>query len=351
MLNCLQAGRALAALAVVAFHLSGAFGDSRYGDYPVSQTLARHGSLGVDFFFVLSGFIILAAHAKDIGRPDRWRRYIWRRFARVYPIYWIYVGGFCVLLALGVGYFMRPDRDVAAWFSAFSLIHLSSDAPPLHVAWTLFHEIAFYAFFSLLILNRWIGAAALAIWAVVCLALHRFTGESGYSAFEVYTSAYNLEFFCGMAAYGLFRRGRNPGLLLAAGGVVLAGALVLSEGFDRVENALFAVGFALTMAGATITESRGHLPMPKALVALGGASYSLYLIHVPVIGALLRVSAATGLMKTVPEPLLWWVLFAITAAVAYGAWLLLEKPLQQALRPGPRKAATPANAAPANADI
>jgi exopolysaccharide production protein ExoZ len=351
MLNCLQAGRALAALAVVAFHLSGAFGDSRYGDYPVSQTLARHGNLGVDFFFVLSGFIILAAHAKDVGRPERWGRYIWRRFARVYPIYWIYLAAFCLLLAVGAGYFVRPDRDAAAWVSAVSLIHLSQDAPPLHVAWTLFHEIAFYGLFSLLILNRWIGLAALTIWAGACLTLHQFTGESGYSAWQVYTSAYNLEFFCGMAAYGLFRRGRNPVLLLAAGGLVLAGALVLSEGFDRVENALFAAGFALTMAGATIAESRGRLRAPKLLVALGGASYSLYLIHVPVIGALLRIAAATGVLRVAPKPLLWWVLFAITAAVAYGAWILLEKPLQQALRPGPRGAAAPVTGATARADL
>ena len=69
MLKCLQAGRALAALAVVAFHLSTAFSDPRYGSHSIGQAFTRHGNLGVDFFFVLSGFIILNAHARDIGRP------------------------------------------------------------------------------------------------------------------------------------------------------------------------------------------------------------------------------------------------------------------------------------------
>ncbi len=47
------------------------------------------GHAGVDFFFVLSGFIIMHAHTADIGKPERLYRYLWRRATRIYPIYWI----------------------------------------------------------------------------------------------------------------------------------------------------------------------------------------------------------------------------------------------------------------------
>ena len=72
-LASLQAGRALAALAVVAFHLSIMMGEDRYGGVPVFGAATRYGYLGVDYFFVLSGFIIAHVHGRDIGRPERLR--------------------------------------------------------------------------------------------------------------------------------------------------------------------------------------------------------------------------------------------------------------------------------------
>lgn len=342
MLMCLQAGRALAAMAVVAFHLSGAFGDPRYGGQPIGDLYTHHGNLGVDFFFVLSGFIILNAHIKDVGHPGRWATYIWRRFARVYPIYWIYLAAFCLLLGAGAGQVAQNPRGAAAWASAVSLVHLSPDAPPLHVAWTLFHEIAFYALFSLLILNRWIGVIAIAAWTVICTVLFHYNGESGFSALSVYTSAYNLEFIFGMGAYALFRRGRHPWALLVVGCAILIGAYVLAEAFHQEEHWLFGIGFALAIAGATIAEARGRFPTPKALVEIGGSSYSLYLIHVPVMGMLLKIVRWLRLEHVVPNVLLWWLVFAATVAIAYAAWVLLEKPLQSAMRFRTRPAPAPA---------
>ena len=65
--------------------------DPKYG---ALDMLARPKSLcwmGVNFFFVPSGFIIFFAHAKDVGRPARIGTYLWRRFARVYPTYWVFI--------------------------------------------------------------------------------------------------------------------------------------------------------------------------------------------------------------------------------------------------------------------
>ena len=67
MLRVLQAGRGLAAAGVAAFHLSMTMGVDRYGGVPVFTDFTRQGFRGVDFFFVLSGFIIFFAHFKDLG--------------------------------------------------------------------------------------------------------------------------------------------------------------------------------------------------------------------------------------------------------------------------------------------
>ena len=125
MLQTLQAGRALAAISVAAFHLSITMGVERYGGVPVFQEFTQHGSRGVDFFFVLSGFIILFAHVGDIDKPRAWGEYIYRRFVRLFPIYWLYTAGFVALLALGFGTQADMPTSVADWLT-------SLDADPLH---------------------------------------------------------------------------------------------------------------------------------------------------------------------------------------------------------------------------
>jgi exopolysaccharide production protein ExoZ len=71
----IQSCRGLAAIAVAAFHLSIDVGDHRYLGHQILRWLTWRMNLGVDFFFVLSGFIILLAHEKDIGQPHRLRRF------------------------------------------------------------------------------------------------------------------------------------------------------------------------------------------------------------------------------------------------------------------------------------
>ena len=66
---------------------------------------------GVDFFFVLSGFIIYRVHRGDIGSPHRLSRYAWRRFVRIYPTYWIILAGFGLLLL----YSPKRTRRSPAW--------------------------------------------------------------------------------------------------------------------------------------------------------------------------------------------------------------------------------------------
>src|SRR3984885_1419086 len=83
-LEGVEAGRGVAALLVVLYHAA----LHVEGDVPGSAVLwglPHFGHAGVDFFFVLSGFIISFVHRKDVGRPDRLGHYLERRFTRVFP--------------------------------------------------------------------------------------------------------------------------------------------------------------------------------------------------------------------------------------------------------------------------
>jgi len=102
-LATVQGGRAGAAIAVVLFHCTGIVGLQKYGGHAAFDVVTKSGDLGVDFFFVLSGFIILHAHFRDIGVGNKIGRYVWRRVTRIYPVYRAYLTALFVLIALGVG--------------------------------------------------------------------------------------------------------------------------------------------------------------------------------------------------------------------------------------------------------
>jgi peptidoglycan/LPS O-acetylase OafA/YrhL len=71
-----QVGRGLAALMVVAYHAALMLADPRYMGAQVAGGLLRNFNAGVDFFFVLSGFIISWVHWDDIGKPARIPRFL-----------------------------------------------------------------------------------------------------------------------------------------------------------------------------------------------------------------------------------------------------------------------------------
>src|SRR5580698_4161777 len=99
----LQAGRGIAALMVVLFHTIIFFAGDSWDRYSLHLAFRTAGlALGVEYFFVLSGAVILLAHRDDIGHIATVPSYLWKRFRRVYPIYWI------VLTAVVLEYALRP---------------------------------------------------------------------------------------------------------------------------------------------------------------------------------------------------------------------------------------------------
>ena len=80
-LGLLEAGRAAAAIAVVLFHLDSIVSAHVHG--APTFPLFAVGERGVDFFFVLSGFIITFVQARDVGHRDRMVNFVRRRFVRI----------------------------------------------------------------------------------------------------------------------------------------------------------------------------------------------------------------------------------------------------------------------------
>jgi len=160
--------RGLAAFAVTIFHGIHGIALEQYVGHAPFQWFFSFAHAGVDFFFVLSGFIIYIAHHADVGDLSALPRYVWRRVTRIYPIYWV-ITGFVIILII-----FRPggEHELDAEHILNSVLLLPQSRPPLiGVAWTLEHEMLFYLAFSSLIIGRRLGAIVFIGWTCLIVAV------------------------------------------------------------------------------------------------------------------------------------------------------------------------------------
>jgi exopolysaccharide production protein ExoZ len=325
-LTSLEAGRGLAALLVVFYH-SWIHCREAYGDFALGHIFA-FGHAGVDFFFVLSGFIIFEAHRDDIGNAKRLSHYIERRVTRIYLVYWIILALTLLAASLSSKAFPTAYHIVTSFF----LVPTRLD-PVMVDAWTLQHEMLFYTIFALIILNRRLGMIVFALWLAVIVAA-RFIPVQTDSGFVLkLSSSFNFEFFLGMGAAYLGHGWKVPApRLLVPFGVIGFFTMGAAEDAAWVDNwSIFVhLGYgaaaALVVIGLVAGEQHAGLKAPAVLVRLGGASYSLYLVHVLSIGAIWQIMLRLRLDGALPV----WAAYSIliTGAVISGLLCnaILEKP-------------------------
>ncbi len=316
-IQLLQAGRAVAALLVVAHHAEQAVSTivPSAGAESGYRKFCEYGYLGVDFFFVLSGFIIYysTSVSKKKQAPSN---YFWSRVNRIYTPY-LPIG-----IAYAVLYTLLPaasqgNRDWG-WFTSLTLLP-SDRSPALSVAWTLRHEVIFYFLFGVLFFLRKLNSGFL-LWsvliAVYVAVVHDKTALPG--AWRQLLIPINLEFGFGyLAALSVIKGLRVPftfNLLGAVSGTLLWVWL----GADRSQSWLIGMAIAFLMLAGVQWEREGKLRIHHRLIFLGDASYSIYLIHPPVIAVLSRI--LTG--RITSELTVMGVLFP-ASVLAGCAWHLL----------------------------
>tara|TARA_R110000751_G_scaffold172928_3_gene279371 strand:+ start:85078 stop:86103 length:1026 start_codon:yes stop_codon:yes gene_type:complete len=281
-LGSLELGRGLAALAVVAHHAGQA------SDAFTSQHFGRWfgaGALGVDFFFVLSGFIIYHVHHRDPRSLNAAQRFLGKRLRRIYvpylPIALTMIAAYTFFPGISQG-----NRD---WGLFTSLTLLPSGSPPvLSVAWTLVFEMIFYLFFLVFFFTRhfwWLVSAW--VTATAIFALYGLADIFNIAPINVILHPLTLEFVAGMIAAMLFSRlpptaWAIPTLL----GLGLAVAYYMTSDADRV---FFGLALAPLVLGMALAESHFGYRLPAPALLLGAASYAIYLVHNPLQSLVARV--------------------------------------------------------------
>ena len=339
---------------VVLYHLGVALSAEKYfGITAFSIPFSFGGSAGVDFFFVLSGFIILTAHRNDIFQPHRLKNYIRKRLIRIYPTYWIiFLSVFFSAVASTALRNTVPD-DFFIILKSLFLIPQATGAPVIIVAWTLQYEMFFYLFFACLILNRGLSIIALLALSTIYFNYH---GVPAIPFPLSFLSNDNILLFAmGMAASAACSSKRmsmknRPVFYTGIGIVGVIIFLLLAfytvagksyaftggiAGIMARQNILYGLASGLIVFYLVKAEDKGRIIGGHGgLQLVGDSSYALYLIHYPLISMLCKLSLLIQLDKlgVIGALVAYVVIFGLCLISSAAFHLWIEKPVIAYLR-------------------
>ncbi len=335
--------RGIAALLVVIFHsnlMLAPFVD------PAQTKFVQNGWLWVDFFFVLSGFVLSHAYGPGFQERVSWasyKKYLLARFARVYPLHfltlWAAVAVVLVIrsMAQGLDPFFQTifnPKAIPACLLLIQSLHLYDTAPLNTPSWSLSTEWWVYVLFPLLVqpffqlgrVGKWlaaVGIIALFLGLVYYVVPHFGTGPFSKPGVLNPPSLNTLTdwglirclagFLLGMLFYELYRSGWASGLL--RGGwmfLFFAVGVCAAMHFGIHELLILAFFPFIILTAAYDTDFIKRALETRPLQRLGDWSFSIYMVHVPIAFALTAIftlpqnpkmySSFEELMKTKGPP-------------------------------------------------
>lgn len=324
--------RFLAALSVVFFHYAFrgyAADDMTIMPYPPLANIAKYGYLGVDFFFMISGFVILMTVA-----DGSFRNFFISRVVRLYPAFWV-----CCTITFIVTKLFGAPRYVAT--TTQYLINMTMLSGPAHVSaidgvyWTLIVELTFYALVAAVLAVGRLRQIQhfLLLWIIVSALLEVLPVRTLRHILIVNYSAY---FIAGAAYFIAWRRGFSParvGIIASCWVLSLCQSIGDLPRFEdhystRMNPYIVAVlvsTFYLIM-WLVATNRFGAIARRRWYVA-GAITYPLYLLHQN-IGFIVFNMAYPSIS---PHILLWGMICAMLL-LSYIVHCVFEKPMSSQLK-------------------
>ena len=312
-----------------------------------SSGLVDKGYLGVELFFVLSGFILSHVYLQSAGEKRfSYRGFLWARVARVYPLHVATLVGVGLLAAVALVAGMNVDGNVLSWVSLpanLLMVHAWGLAPVAgwnHPSWSISAEWFAYLCFPLFAFVFWRArekpvAAVVGTAAFLTVLYYGFERVAGFPLTEATIRWGALRivpcFALGCALYLVYRKAPLKAPWTAS--AVSFGLMVLSAALGLWDGITVLLAGALILSLASLPNERAGWLASKPAVYLGEISYSVYMVCVP--WKLLAVNLAAKLTDAPDKQLqlfVWLAILALLPVVAALSYHLVEHPARKALR-------------------
>lgn len=306
--------------------------------YPTFYRIDFAFGIGVDIFFVISGFIMVISSQSLFGTKGGFTKFLWRRMKRVVPLYWI----FTLLMVLAI--FLAPSQLNSSDFELrhlfLSLLFIPYEAadgdtqPILALGWTLNYEMFFYAIFAtVLFFSFVIGRFALVAIMSALVLMGTILPNTAPTPIIFWSNPILLEFLFGVLAGSYYlRHGRKESLPLFLSTIILSATIYLFL-IDLTDYRLFILGapaILFSIAFIFFMPTRIETSFLTVSHLAGDSSYSLYLSH-PFTLALTKLAwVKLGFQQ---DHLWTFVVVSTLASIAVGylVYILIEGPISIAL--------------------
>ena len=356
--------RGLAILLVVFYHFSLPHRDFHGAGAGVVLQLAQAGWMGVDLFFVLSGFLITGILVETREQPHYFRNFLGRRFLRIWPLY--YLNLFVLLLLLPaliptVPAQLSGMQEKQGWFWLYGanwLFALEGGFGKTSGGyfWSLAVEEQFYLLWPVVVFKlsgRALLRTSLAL-LFFSLGSRIVLSELGTSPGTLYTMTFthldglaigSCLAICSRSSDLSERVARLAPTAVIGGLIGLLAVRLVDHNFFFWSKAMATYGYTCValLSGGLLTyvmrAERSSLLnrvfSNRAMASCGKYSYALYLVHVPVAGLLFPLTfrildKLTGLTS---YDLKFGVFVAVSFAVSYGmsvaSWYVFEGPIMK----------------------
>ena len=221
----LQGLRGVAVLGVVLFHMTAVEHKYSGGDILLPPLLDFF-QLGVDLFFIISGFVMVIVSRGRFQKVAESKRFLFNRVSRIYPTYWLYY--FLTLAVVLVQPGMVNSTHGSSNLLMSFLLLPNDNVLLVMVAWSLLFELWFYLVFTGLMLfrERWLPWF-LGGWALILVMFNNVQDWQDYNAaLRIMLHPYALEFIIGVSLALLFYSRHSTRLSMPMISIALVVALV-----------------------------------------------------------------------------------------------------------------------------
>lgn len=352
--------RGMAILLVMVYHFCLPHNKFHGQDAGPLLQLAQSGWMGVDLFFVLSGFLITGILSETREQPHYFRNFLWRRFLRIWPLYYVSLLALLVLLPSVMSHVpaaLKSMQDKQLWFWLYGANWLYAAEGGFNQTsggyfWSLAVEEQFYLVWPFIVYAlspRALLRTSIAL-LVTSLLLRIVLPTVGVQIGSLYTITFthldglavgSALAICARSGIAFGRVARAAPYVAVAALLVLAATRLIDGNLFFWSRTMAIYGYsAIALLGGCLLVSvlAGHsmlgfrrLLTTRFMRAAGQYSYALYMVHVPIAGVMFQAVAALLGRAQVNLPhdavilLSALMSFAASWIAAVASWHLFEK--------------------------